>query len=156
MLGRKYRRPRRVESGQRAMGGAYYLSSTTRVVKARPSSKLLGLSDQQQKTGQWLGIPGTTRQSQSPLKGGKERIIPSGCSVTVVVLKIPSYNPGEGHGTPLQYSCLKNPMDRGAWQATVHGVQRVRHSYICMYTHTHTHTHTHTYISISYIYISNQ
>ena len=29
--------------------------------------------------------------------------------------------PGEGHGNPLQYSCLENPMDRGAWQATVHG-----------------------------------
>ena len=31
-------------------------------------------------------------------------------------------SPGEGNGTPLQYSCLENPMDRGAWQATVHGV----------------------------------
>ena len=30
--------------------------------------------------------------------------------------------PGEGNGNPLQSSCLKNPMDRGAWQATVHGV----------------------------------
>ena len=29
---------------------------------------------------------------------------------------------GEGNGTPLQYSCLENPMDRGAWQAAVHGV----------------------------------
>ena len=31
-------------------------------------------------------------------------------------------SPGGGHGNPLQYSCLQNPMDRGAWQATVHGV----------------------------------
>ena len=30
-------------------------------------------------------------------------------------------SPGEGNGTPLQYSCLENPMDRGAWWATVHG-----------------------------------
>ena len=30
--------------------------------------------------------------------------------------------PGGGHGNPLQYSCLENPMDRGAWQATVHVV----------------------------------
>ena len=29
---------------------------------------------------------------------------------------------GEGNGTPLQYSCLENPMDGGAWKATVHGV----------------------------------
>ena len=31
-------------------------------------------------------------------------------------------SPGEGNGNPLQYSCLENPMDRGAWQAIVHGV----------------------------------
>ena len=30
--------------------------------------------------------------------------------------------PGEGNSDPFQYSCLGNPMDRGAWQATVHGV----------------------------------
>ena len=30
--------------------------------------------------------------------------------------------PGEGNGNPLYYSCLENSMDRGAWQATVHGV----------------------------------
>ena len=30
--------------------------------------------------------------------------------------------PGEGQGDPLQYSCLENPMGRGAWRATVHGV----------------------------------
>ena len=33
-------------------------------------------------------------------------------------------SPGEGHGNPLQYSFLENPMDRGAWQATVHGVTK--------------------------------
>ena len=31
---------------------------------------------------------------------------------------------GEGNGNPLQYSCLENPIDRGAWQATVHGVAK--------------------------------
>ena len=31
-------------------------------------------------------------------------------------------SPGEGNGYPLQYSCLENPMDRGAWRATIHGV----------------------------------
>ena len=33
-------------------------------------------------------------------------------------------SPGGGHGNPLQYSCLENSMDRGAWQATVHGVEK--------------------------------
>ena len=33
-------------------------------------------------------------------------------------------SPGEGNGNPLQYSCLENPMDRGAWRATVHGVAK--------------------------------
>ena len=32
-------------------------------------------------------------------------------------------SPGEGNGNPRQYSCLRNLMDRGAWQATVHGLQ---------------------------------
>ena len=31
-------------------------------------------------------------------------------------------SPGGGHGNPLQYPCLENPMDRGAWRAAVHGV----------------------------------
>ena len=35
--------------------------------------------------------------------------------------------PGVGNGNPLQYSCLENPMDRGAWKTTVHGLQRVGH-----------------------------
>ena len=34
---------------------------------------------------------------------------------------------GEGNGNPLQYSCLENPMDRGAWWATVHGAARIGH-----------------------------
>ena len=33
----------------------------------------------------------------------------------------------EENGNPLQYSCLENPMDRGAWQAIVHGIARVGH-----------------------------
>ena len=33
---------------------------------------------------------------------------------------------GEGNGTPLQYSCLENPMDRRAWEAAVHGVAKSR------------------------------
>ena len=33
-------------------------------------------------------------------------------------------SPGEGNGYPLQYSCLENPLDRGAWWATVHGVTK--------------------------------
>ena len=33
-------------------------------------------------------------------------------------------SPGEGNGNPLQYSCLENPMDRGAWWAVLHGVTK--------------------------------
>ena len=35
-------------------------------------------------------------------------------------------SPGKGNGNPLQYSCLENPMDRGAWQSTVQGVAKSR------------------------------
>ena len=53
--------------------------------------------------------------------GGKE----STCNVRGLGL-IPGLGrfPGRGHGNPLQYSCLENPMDRGAWCATVHGVAK--------------------------------
>ena len=39
-------------------------------------------------------------------------------------------SPGEVNGNPLQYSCLENPMDRGAWRATVHGITRVGHDLV--------------------------
>ena len=50
--------------------------------------------------------------------GGKE----SACNAGVLG-SVPGLGraPGGRHGNPLQYSCLENPMDRGAWQATVHG-----------------------------------
>ena len=38
--------------------------------------------------------------------------------------------PGRGHGTPLQYSCLENPKERGAWRAIAHGVARARHDLV--------------------------
>ena len=44
-------------------------------------------------------------------------------------IQVPSEN-GEGNGNPLHYSCLENPMDRGAWGATVHGVARVRYDLV--------------------------
>ena len=52
--------------------------------------------------------------------------------------------PRGGNGTPLQYSCLENSMDRGSWQATIQGLQRVGHDWACTHTHTHMCTHTHT------------
>ena len=41
---------------------------------------------------------------------------------------------GEGNGIPLQYFCLANPMDRGAWWAAVHGVARVGHDFTFTFT----------------------
>ena len=50
-------------------------------------------------------------------------------------------SPGEGDGYPLQYSCLENPMDRGAWRATVQRSQRVGHD---EGTNSSAHTYTGT------------
>ena len=49
-------------------------------------------------------------------------------------------SPGKGHGNPLQYSCLENPVDRRAWQGTVHRVTKSRAwlKWLSMYTHSHT------------------
>ena len=52
-------------------------------------------------------------------------------------------SPGGRNGNPLQYSCQENSMDRGGWQATVHGVAGLDTTeYVHAHTHTHTHTHT--------------
>ena len=49
-------------------------------------------------------------------------------------------SPGRGNDKPLQYSCLENSVDRGAWRATVHGVAKSRTRLRDLHTHTHTHT----------------
>ena len=58
-------------------------------------------------------------------------------------------SPGEGNGNPLQYFCLGNSMNRGSWQAIVHGVVKSQtwpsaHAHTHMHTHTHAHTCAHT------------
>ena len=69
-----------------------------------------------------------------------ESVQEKGASLVVQVVKNPSNNagdirnassilglgrsPGGGHGNTLQYSCLENPMDRGAWRATVHRIAK--------------------------------
>ena len=45
-------------------------------------------------------------------------------------------SPGDGNGNPLQYSCLENPMDRGAWEAEAMGLQEVDTTYNCRHAWT--------------------
>ena len=60
-----------------------------------------------------MGFPDSSDGKESARNGGDRGSIPgSGRSL------------GEGNGNPLQSSCLENPMDRGAWQAIVHGVAK--------------------------------
>ena len=58
------------------------------------------------------GFLGGTSGKESACSAGDPGLIPES-----------GRSPGGGHGNPLQYSCLGNPMDRGAWRATVHGSQ---------------------------------
>ena len=58
-------------------------------------------------------IPGGSVVKNLPANAGVVGLIPES-----------GRHPGEGNGTPLQYPCLENPMDRGTWQATVHGVTK--------------------------------
>ena len=58
-----------------------------------------------------MGFPGGSVVKNPPANAGDVGSIPG-----------LEGSPGEGNGNPLQYSCLENPTDRGAWQATVHGV----------------------------------
>ena len=57
-------------------------------------------------------------------------------------------SPGEGNGNLFQYSYLENPTDRGAWQATVHGVTSRTQLRACEHMHAHSRTHTHTLFQI--------
>ena len=52
---------------------------------------------------------------------GKESACDVGDPRDVALLPVLGSSPGGGHGNPLQYPCLGNPMDRGAWQAAVYG-----------------------------------
>ena len=61
-----------------------------------------------------MGFPGGSDNKESACSAGNPGLIPG-----------LGRSPGEGNGNPLPYSCLENPMDRGAWWATVHGVAEV-------------------------------
>ena len=61
------------------------------------------------------GLPGSSEGKATACKAGDADSIPGS-----------GRSPGEGNGNPLQYSCLENLMDGGAWQATVHGVAKSR------------------------------
>ena len=59
------------------------------------------------------GFPGGSDSKASACSAGDLGLIPTS-----------GRSPGEGNGNPLQYSCLENSMDGGAWWATVHGVAK--------------------------------
>ena len=61
----------------------------------------------------------------SPWLSGQESTCRAGDTVDTGSIPGSGRSPEEGHGNPLQYSCLENPMDRGAWWATVHGGHKV-------------------------------
>ena len=83
------------------------------------------------------GFPGGSEVKASACNAGDLGLIPGS-----------GRSSGEGNGNPLQYSCLKNPMDGGAWWATVHGVAKSRTQLSDFtFTFTHTHTSTHTIIT---------
>ena len=60
-----------------------------------------------------MGFPGGSDGKKSARSAGDPDSIPGS-----------GKSPGEGNGKPFQYSCLENPLDIGAWQATVHGVAK--------------------------------
>ena len=62
------------------------------------------------------GFPGDTSGKDLPADAGDTRDVGS--------ISGSGRSPGVGNGNPLQYSGLENPMDRGAWQGTVHGVTK--------------------------------
>ena len=75
----------------------------------------------------WLALQGKSCFKESQLQGklqGKSCFKES--QPPCKKFDYPKISIGEGNGTPLQYSCLENPMDGGAWKAAVHGVAKSR------------------------------
>ena len=74
-----------------------------------------------------------TRQQEIFTSSNYLRVFPGGSAVKNLpalqegLISGSGRSSGEGNDNPLQYSCLGNPIDRGAWWATVHGVTRVGH-----------------------------
>ena len=66
-------------------------------------------------TALWMGFPGVSDNKGSACNAGDLSSVPG-----------LGRSSGGGHGNPLQYSCWENPRDRGAWQATGHGVAKSR------------------------------
>ena len=85
----------------------------------------------------WTEEPGGLQSMWSESDTTERLTLLFGVSQVALVVKNPPTNagdlgsmpglgrsPGDGNGNPLQYSCLENPMDRGAWWVTVHGVSK--------------------------------
>jgi len=78
-----------------------------------------------------MGFPGGARDNEPTCQCRRYKR----CRFNPWVRKIPR----ERHGNPLQYSCLENPMDRGAWWATVLGVAETDRMETTQHTRTHIH-----------------
>ena len=105
----------------------------------------------------WAAVYGVA-QSRTRLKR-LSILIPEASQVVLVVKNLPASvgderevssipgsgrSPGGGHGNPVQYSCLENPIDRAAWRATVHGVAKSQTQLKWLSMHTHLIPITHT------------
>ena len=84
----------------------------------------------------FLGFPGVLDSNESACNAGDLGSIPG-----------LGRSPGGGHDNPLRYSAWRIPMNRGAWRATVHGSQRVRHDWA-----TKQHSHVNVDLSVSFLH----
>ena len=97
----------------------FLLCETSRLGKFGETRSILVI------TWSWGGFPGGSEVKNPPANAGDTGLIPGSGRF-----------PGEGTGYPLQLSCLKNPMDGGAWWATAHGIAESQ-TRLCSWAHTH-------------------
>ena len=93
------------------MDGRVWWATVHGVAKSR--TRLSDFTSLSPHTYQYLGFPRGSEVKASACNAGDLGSVPG-----------LGRSPGGGHGNPLQYSCLENPMDGGAWWATVHGVAK--------------------------------
>ena len=103
-----------------------------------------------------MGLPGGASDEEAAARAGDARDLRSAPDS--------GRCPGGGNGDPLQYSCLENPMDRGAWRATVHRVPKSRtqlsdlacaHTYACVCMCVNPHMAVCIYVSV-YMHVKKE
>ena len=112
-----------IQIARRNINNLRYANDTTLMAEREElKSLLMNMKEESEKVGFQLNIQKTKIMASGPIASQEIDVE----TVKDFILRASKITVGEGNGTPLQHSCLENPMDGEAWWATVHGVAKSR------------------------------